>query len=245
MPFRVFLADSVGEAWYDMDWPELPEVGALRQTRLREGALVFDLGAHQCVVAMMLAAEVGTTGQVLAIEPGEHNCRVAFKNRELNGLNQLQILKCAVTDFNGVIDFSDAKGRLDDGTGAWGRQAIAATTIDRLAETYGFPSIVFIDIEGAECLALAGATKVLAAGAEFVVEVHVGCGLEKLGGSVQQVLSYFPPDRFRIRGRTDEERVFQPFAESDPITHGRFFLLAETIGNNDCSVLPAGRCGPS
>jgi hypothetical protein len=62
---RVYLADSVAQAWYDHDWSEadMPEIAALRTSRLREGALVFDIGAHQGVVALMLAREVGPTGR--------------------------------------------------------------------------------------------------------------------------------------------------------------------------------------
>src|SRR6266567_1987426 len=49
------LADPMAQGWYDHDWDELPEIALLKHSRLRPGARVFDLGAHQCVVALMLA----------------------------------------------------------------------------------------------------------------------------------------------------------------------------------------------
>src|SRR5215213_150137 len=63
---KVYLADPLSQAWYDQDWSELPEVATLRQSRLHPGAKVFDIGAHQGVVALMIAREVGPRGLVVA-----------------------------------------------------------------------------------------------------------------------------------------------------------------------------------
>ena len=65
---KVLLVDPLSEGWYDVDWAELPEIAALRNSLLRPGARVFDLGAHQGVVAMMLAREVGERGLIVAVE---------------------------------------------------------------------------------------------------------------------------------------------------------------------------------
>src|SRR4051812_44160356 len=62
---RIELGDPLAQGWYDNDWPELPEVVLLKRHGLRRGARVFDLGAHQGVVALMLADAVGPTGQVI------------------------------------------------------------------------------------------------------------------------------------------------------------------------------------
>jgi len=80
---RVHVGDPLAEGWYDHDWDELPEIAALRQTRLRPGALVFDLGAHQGVVAMMLAREVGPAAKrrlMRARGPGEIDARGFFQD---------------------------------------------------------------------------------------------------------------------------------------------------------------------
>ena len=58
----------MGAGWYDHDWPELPEIALLKQHGLRPGARVFDIGAHQGVVALMLSKTVGPEGFVLAVE---------------------------------------------------------------------------------------------------------------------------------------------------------------------------------
>jgi hypothetical protein len=62
---------------------------------------------------------------------------------------------------------------------------------------------------------------------DFFVEVHVGCGLEKLGGSVDRVLGFFPNDRFVVRGRQESDTAFRPLAPNDLMFRKRFFLLAQ------------------
>src|SRR5215831_18416703 len=155
---RVYLADPLSQGWYDHDWGNLPEITALQESQLRPGARVFDVGAHQGVVAAILARVVGPTGQVVAVEANPHNCRAAVKNRELNGLPQIEVVQAAVSDKPGTLVFNKGlNGRIDDGSGAWGRLSVEAITIDRLADRFGLPNVVFIDVEGAEFLALAGA----------------------------------------------------------------------------------------
>ena len=224
---KVFLADPCSQAWYDCDWPDLPEIGELQRSRLQSGARVFDVGAHQGVVAAMLARAVGPSGKVVAVEGNLHNCRVAAKNRELNGLFQIEVVQAAVTDKPGTVIFdAGLNGRIDDGSGRGERLSVEAITIDGLADRLGLPDVVFLDIEGAESLALAGASRVLESGADFFVEVHVGCGLESLGGSVVDVLSYFPEHRYSLMVRAEGDASFRPLQGNASLTEDRFFLLA-------------------
>jgi FkbM family methyltransferase len=224
---RVHLGDPLGAGWYDHDWAQLPEIFALRGKTLRRGARVFDIGAHQGVVAMMLAREIGSFGSVLAVEPNPHNAAVARKNRELNGMSQIEIVEAAVSDRSGTVTFNHGlDGQLDDGTGAGGRMTVTSVTLDELAQRHGTPDFVMIDVEGAECKVLTGGTHVLQSGADFAVEVHVNHGLEKLGGSVEQVLSFFPAGRFVVTARAERDASFRPLTANDPLARDRFFLLA-------------------
>lgn len=226
-PLRVYLGDPLGQGWYDHDWAQLPEISTLRGKTLRPGARVFDIGAHQGVVAMMLAREVGASGYVLAVEPNPHNAAVAKKNRHLNGMTQIEIVEAAVADRSGTIVFNRGlDGQLDDGTGAGGRMAVASVTLDELAQRHGTPGFVMIDVEGAECMVLKGGEGVLQSGADFAVEVHVNFGLEKLGGSVEKLLSFFPEDAFNVTARAEADTSFRPLAPGDALMRDRFFLLA-------------------
>src|SRR5262245_30847773 len=93
--FEIELVDPMGAGWYDHDWPELAEIAFLKRHRLRPGARVFDIGAHQCVVALMLAKTVGAEGQVVAVEANPVNCAAGEQNKKLNGAANCTILHAA------------------------------------------------------------------------------------------------------------------------------------------------------
>lgn len=227
LPLKVCLTDPMSAGWYDHAWAELPEIVALRGTALRDGAVVFDIGAHQGVVALMLAAEVGATGTVVAVEASAHNTATARRNAELNGARQIIVVEAAIADREGSITFNRGlNGQLDDGTGSAGKVEVRALTLDAMALTYGNPDLVFLDVEGAECLALKGGREVLSTSATFFVEVHVGCGLELLGGSVTELMSHFPVAHYALGVRAEADATFREVLPDDPLFNDRFFLLA-------------------
>ena len=85
---RIELTDPMAAGWYDHDWSELPEIETLRGRTLRPGACVFDIGAHHGVVALMLASEVGSAGQVIAVEANPHNASSASRTATSTGLRR-------------------------------------------------------------------------------------------------------------------------------------------------------------
>jgi FkbM family methyltransferase len=214
--------------WYDRDWAELPEIALARRFRLRPAARVFDLGAHHGIVALMLARIVGPLGQVIAVEASPHNAALCSRNRDLNDAQQLTVVQAAVSDQPGRLFFNQGcNGQIDDGSGDWGRIEVPAVTIDGLAEKHGQPDMLFLDVEGVECQALNGARQVLASYPDCCVEVHVGEGLEKFGGSVGGVLEFFPAqvyDRFvHTEAHLEPCRLEQT---DSACLRSRFFLTA-------------------
>src|SRR5207244_676791 len=150
-PFEIYLADRLSVGWYDHDWAELPEITFLCRHKLKLGSRVFDLGAHQCVVALMLAQIVGPTGSVIALDANEHNATVGRRNQELNGIPQLRVLHAAADKQSGTLFFNtNLNGQVDDGTGNFGQVRVPAYSVDDLARQYGMPDVLFIDVEGFE-----------------------------------------------------------------------------------------------
>jgi FkbM family methyltransferase len=227
VPLTLWIADPMSEGWYDKDCPELPEIALLEQHGLTSGATVFALGAHQSVVALRLAAAVGPAGKVVAVEANPFNVRIARRNREINGADNLYILHAAAGAEAGTLYFNEnLNGQVDDGSGACGRISVTARTVDDLAEEFGHPGVLFLDVEGYECKVLAGAAKTLAEGAACYVEVHGGAGLEKFGGSVEALLAFFPRERFELMVAEAEGEPFAPLEEAAHLEGKRWFLVA-------------------
>jgi FkbM family methyltransferase len=219
---RVKISDKMSALWYDRNFDELPEITFLKERRLKPGSLVFDLGAHQAVIALLLARVVGEAGRVIAVEAGKYNFEIAMENKTLNKAENLSVIRAAVAGQNGMpMSFS---GGINGSISSSG-EAVLSTSIDALAAEYGTPDVVMLDLEGYECRALEGATKTLASGANWYLEVHSGCGLEDFGGSSEQTARLFHDYGYSLYSQTDEHyrHGFQPMST---IPAGRFFMIA-------------------
>jgi FkbM family methyltransferase len=188
----VHVADAMAQGWYDHDWPLPTEIALLAERgRLREGARVFDVGAHQGVVAMMLGDRVGPEGGVVAVEATLHNADVAWRNVALNGLTQIVVMHAAGADAPGVLRFSP---RMNGHVAAPEEAAVEvrAVTVDELTDRYGVPQVLFVDVEGYELHVLRGARHTLASHhPDLFIEVHVGAGLERFG-TTDDLLALIP-----------------------------------------------------
>lgn len=221
-PLTIELADQMAEGWYDRDLPRATELQALEDRGwLVPGASVFDLGAHHCVVALMISRAVGPTGKVLAIEAERHNARAGERNRDLNHATNLQIVHAAAASVSGVLNFEEGlNGRVNGST--VGTVEVRAVTVDELAAEHGEPTIVFVDVEGFENQVLAGATETLAkAASAFLIEVHAR---DRRVGTLSEIVAHFADgwelEQMSVHSSQDE---FAPFTGTD-LEH--FYLLA-------------------
>ncbi len=136
---------------------------ALRQAispHVREGQLVFDLGANIGQYTLWLSEKVGNCGRVVAVEPGSKNFAFLQFNVAINRCENAICERCAV----GAVD-AEMELYIDTETGgrrsslwpvhlgeAWRgpSEKVAVRTLDGLIKRYGVPAFVKIDVEGAE-----------------------------------------------------------------------------------------------
>jgi FkbM family methyltransferase len=238
---RVLIAAPYDER-YDYDWPEPQEVAWLKRRRLRPGARVFDLGASSGVVAMILADAVGPEGQVIALEAHPGDMPTIARNRQLNGLEQIEPLHAAIARESGDVVFG-RNGFVDDGSRRWGDLRVPSFSLDDLSDRYGPPDVVFIDVEGYEQEALLGARATLAHGPDWFVEVHGDEQLGVYGASCGDVIELLreagyelsaAPDSGYVRwadGTVRPEHPIRPLEQwPEQLLHRRFFLLATRPG---------------
>ena len=225
-PFTVEIGDPIARGWYDQGWAETPEVAFLRQYGLQPGATVFDLGAHQCVVAMVFS-KIVEPGLVVALEGNGYNAAVGKRNVEANGIKNLRVIHGAAGGTSGTITFSETwNGEVNSGSPAVGSVEVRSYTVDELSRLYGPPKVLFIDVEGYEREVLNGASNTLSLFPDCFIEVHIG-KLEKYGTNAETILTYFPREHYNLFVRIEEEEeTFREFHPGDALPNVRFFLIA-------------------
>ena len=221
----VEIPDPMAADWYGQDWPSLPELELL-QTRgaLSEGALVFDLGAHHAVVALMAASYVGISGTVVAVEAEAHNVRAAKRNVALNNANNVIVIHAAATARSGTVSFTESLNGSVAPDGGAGSVNVDGVTLDDLTKQFGIPSAVLIDVEGHEAAVLAGGANLIQRlRTSFFVEVHSSTLRSELLATIVDAFSGYELLAAEEAGWPDQT-IFREFHESEPSE--RFFMLA-------------------
>jgi FkbM family methyltransferase len=229
--FDLWISDPTAKSWYDRDSAEIPlEMSFLAQHRLRPGATVFDCGGFQCLIAMILAKFVGANGKVIAVEASPHNFDAAVRNVRLNSAANVEVFNAAVSDTSDPVEFNcRANGQVDDGSGAWGKIAVPSISVDELTRRCGPPDVLFVDVEGFESKVMKGAADTLSRHRpDCFFEMHVGCGLEKFGGSVKSITDSLLALGYRLWMSGPGLDAFIPFSDSAALVQARFFLIATT-----------------
>lgn len=130
---------------------------------IKEGAVVFDVGAHVGYYSLVASETVGDSGTVFSFEPLPQNLYYMKKHIALNHIRNIKIIESAASDQAGQASFSStgcrSMGRLSDS----GATIVRTVTLDSLVDNREVlpPSVMKMDIEGAEFLALVGATHTL------------------------------------------------------------------------------------
>lgn len=135
-----------------------------KQTRiasaLKPGSIFYDIGANAGFYSL-LAASLVSPGKVYAFEPLPRNVSYLRRHLELNETSNVEVLDLAVSDRTGTAFFEEAACRLMGHLAQEGTLSVRTATLDSLLfeEKISPPTVVKIDIEGAELLALRGASE--------------------------------------------------------------------------------------
>jgi FkbM family methyltransferase len=159
-----------------------PEIQRAFAALLRDGQVVYDVGAASGFYALIAGRRAGVEGRVVAFEPRPDNAERVRYNVDLNGFSHVQTLQLALSDREGTASFSlgadeNRGGLTAQHAGPAGSQTIEVrtATIDQLVGdgTIPAPQVIKMDIEGAEVEALRGATRTLSVHKPvLLIELH-------------------------------------------------------------------------
>ena len=140
---------------------------------LREGDVVWDVGAHHGSVALCASRRVGAAGQVHAFEPAELNRMYLRRHVRWNGLRNVVIQPFALSSYDGECTF----GGTGSSTGYAlnrGDERVDVRTAATIVASGAAPAPTFvkIDVEDLEDEVLAGAASILGPEMRMIVSVH-------------------------------------------------------------------------
>lgn len=132
--------------------------------------VVWDIGSNQGIFSVLAAGVIGRTGKVLSVEADHYY--TCLQEKTISKLPEkygdITVLCTAISDSPDILKFNvsaqgHARSHLDNIRSSKESKHIfvTSTTLDNLIKDFGNPCLVKIDIEGAETLALNGATKLL------------------------------------------------------------------------------------
>lgn len=148
--------------------------------------IVADVGGYDGIFGI-IAALGNPLSSVYIFEPEPINFKQIQKNIELNKLSNVKLVESAVSDQHGTVHFDRHIG----GTG--GKIAnkgyeVRCTTLDTFFSGKPQPTLMKIDIEGAEGRALSAAGNLLASKPAILLEAHWAF-LPRYGDSLQSILT--------------------------------------------------------
>ncbi len=161
---------------------------------------IVEIGTWIGPYTALLAKYLVPRGKVIGFEPDPVAFRQCVLNLNLNGITNAQVLPVAISDRVGEISLytnrifgNSGSSILETNPVSQGyervRVDVPCTTLDKMAATLGVcPSIVKMDIEGAEDLAIEGGKETLARrNVKIFLEIH-HVYLERRGKSANTVL---------------------------------------------------------
>src|SRR2546426_3592026 len=146
---------------YDM------ESTLLLESLLKEGDVVFDVGANIGWHTLVSAKMVKRIGRIYAFEPEPINFSLLSKSIAYNAFQNVELFNCCVADYNGEVELFLNEDNPGDHSITWtvGAKSIRVpcSKLDTIAVKYGLDHIDLLkmDIEGAEPKALSGASDLL------------------------------------------------------------------------------------
>lgn len=198
-----------------------------------ENKTIYDIGAHIGYHTLGFATLVGSSGSVLAFEPDPANRsrleKICSRNSDLAKV--INVFEYAISDHCGEIEFNSSSN-IEDQTSSGGfisgsykprsdkeyhhagftKSVVKTITLDDLIpneNTYKYPDLIKIDVEGAEHFVLYGANELIKRKRPLLlIEIHSVVAMLK-------VSEYLLALRYRIK-LLEEDRASRCFIAAEP-----------------------------
>ena len=195
---RINLRDyPIGQTLY-LDGNYEPELQRLMPHLYLSGSVCLDIGANIGLHTLTMSELVGATGQVFAFEPETYNFQLLEQNLQRNGITNVVLQQCAVSDQEGICQIGLSSVNYGDhrvSTAApadWPTQEVQMTTIDASVGHLPESAIRFIkiDVQGHELHVLGGMRETLERNPDAIIVLEVAPDLlAHAGTSATELMS--------------------------------------------------------
>jgi FkbM family methyltransferase len=133
---------------------------------VRPDMTVYDIGSQAGFYTLLFSALVGGKGMVYACEPLPENLFYLLRHVQMNRRENVRVVQVALAERSGLHGFSTHRGRLENRLTdpAHASLLVSTLSLDDAVDRYGLqpPSLVKMDVEGAESRVLSGARQTIA-----------------------------------------------------------------------------------
>ena len=222
--------DSMGLAIHGIHEPFETEV---IRSRVRRADVVFDIGANIGYYTILFATLVGPEGHVFAFEPEASNLQLLRKNVSVNGLTNVTIVPQAVSDHGGETELYISHGTscmhsLYPSKFTGHSVKVGVLRLDDFVNQRSLrPSLIKLDVEGAEYRALLGLRNFLGTDCalQLVVEIWPEA-LERSGTSAAAVIELLLSHEFALFALDDDVKDLKRIAKPEFAFPARTNVLA-------------------
>lgn len=208
------------------DWFE-DEIRFVRHW-LQPGMRAVDVGANIGVYTVAMARAVGSAGRVWAFEPTPAAADYLQRSLGLNGIENVIVSRCAVSERAGRVEFSSgADSALNAirgaGNGAGNVLQVGAVTLDQEAidRDWGNTDFIKMDVEGHELAVVKGGTAFFRSASPLVMlEVKVD---DRFDPAALDLLAELGYDIYRL---LPEPLMLEPFDRFDALDQYALNLFA-------------------
>jgi len=140
---------------------------------MRDGDVVWDVGAHHGYVTLMASRRVGPNGAVHAFEPSEQNRRILNRHLQMNRCANATTHSYALGAMAGESRFGGGDTSKMKALGQ-GDEVVTVRRADAMVgdKACATPSFLKVDVEGAEADFLEGCGNALPAHVRLVIAMH-------------------------------------------------------------------------
>ena len=201
------------------------------EEKLRQAAIVFDVGANIGSTALFFASK-NPRAQIFSFEPHPDTYQKARTNIQLNAFDKIHLFKQGLGDVKGskklyqVIENNPGMNRIMPGDYAYPFTWVEIITLDDFCREHGLSHIDFlkIDVEGFEYCVLTGGKNIISQSHPVIYLELYDHGLKKNGYSASALISLLLQMGYN---RITNAYTLSPVNENTDLTDCDFDIIAE------------------